>query len=80
MDNNKRKVTCVHAQYTEGMSQYHPEGSSKNLVMYGKHLEGVDERGYRLRACWWDKVNVPENFGASTCCSLILFFKLSKRI
>jgi adenylylsulfate kinase-like enzyme len=61
MDNNKRKVTCVHAQYTEGMSQYHPEGSSKNLVMYGKHLEGVDERGYRLRVPWWNEVSVPEN-------------------
>lgn len=61
MDVNSRKVTCIHAQYTEGMSQYHPDGTSKNAVMYGRHLEGVDERGYRLRVFWWDEVNVPEN-------------------
>lgn len=61
MDSNGRKITCFHAQYTEGMSQYHPEGSSKNLVMYGKHLEGVDERGYKLRVPWWNEVSVPEN-------------------
>lgn len=61
MDATGRKVTCVHAQYTEGMSQYHPDGTSKNAVMYGRHLEGVDERGYRLRVLWWDDVEVPEN-------------------
>lgn len=61
IDSNKRKVTCFHAQYIEGMSQYHPDGSSKNVVMYGKHLEGVDEKGYRLRVCWWNDVTMPEN-------------------
>lgn len=54
-------VTCVHAQYTKGMSQYTPDGKSKNAVMFGTHLEGKDEQGYRLRVPWWSEVEVPPN-------------------
>lgn len=54
-------VTCVHAQYTQGMSQYNPDGKSKNAVLYGEHLPGVDEQGYRLRVSWWNQVEVPPN-------------------